>query len=786
MSLRRKRTVKNNKLISRSSRLLSLFILASCVIVLSLFSNESSRQSQINFIPRPYLVQIGKGSLNLTEKSSIIINQRHQEVLEIATELRDRLRQATGWPWEIKEATQVKSLRGHIFLRLLPTKINLGAEGYELGIKASHINLDASSPAGLFYGLQTLWQLLPPAFERFVLPATSNQPEEKDMAFQTSVLSLPVVNIVDKPRFRWRGMHLDCSRHFFPKEWIMKWLDVAASYKLNTFHWHLTDDQGWRIEIKKYPRLTEIGAWRRETMEDGQPYGGFYTQEEIREIVAYARRRFITVVPEIEMPGHCQAALAAHPELSCSGGPFKVATEWGVMNDVFCAGSDETFTFLENVLTEVIDLFPGEFIHIGGDEVPKIRWQNCVRCQARIKAEGLKDENELQSYFIKRIETFLNSRGKRLIGWDEILEGGLAPRATVMSWRGTLGGITAARAGHDVIMSPTSHCYFDYYQGQVDEPRAIGGFLPLEKVYFFEPVPPELKPEEAIHILGAQGNLWTEYIKTPQHAEYMLFPRLLALAEVVWSPKTKNWPDFQSRLTSHYDRLALREINFRVPPPDGIGGRKWAREKVTLTLVAPVPGAKIVYTLDGKIPNQNSLIYIVPIDIIGNTIFRAATLLPNGRLSHPVSMYFFQVDEARNGLNYDYFEGNWEKLPDLDMEKPLSSGIAYDLTLNGLKTASDYFALRFRGTLLLDQDGEYIFYTRADDGVRLKIDEAIVVDNWGLFGQRELVGCIYLQGGRHLVQIDYFEKRGGQYLEIFIEGPGLPYQPLPPARLFRN
>jgi hexosaminidase len=788
MNLKFKKLKSAKNFHHRSSVIFLIFLFTASLLFLSLFSADPQAKSEISLIPRPYRLIPGKGTLNLNETSSIIINQAQGDLLDIASEFQSRLRKATGWPWEIRDASQVKSLRGHIFLRLLPARKNLGPEGYELNIRTTHILLDAASAAGLFYGLQTLWQLFPISFENFFFPAEAkeNSPESQGKSRLASSLSLPVVQIMDKPRFIWRGIHLDCSRHFFPKEWIMKLLDLAASYKLNTFHWHLTDDQGWRLEIKKYPRLTEIGAWRRETMEDGQPYGGFYTQEEIKEIVAYARRRFIQIVPEIEMPGHCQAALAAYPELSCSGGPFKVATEWGVMNDVFCAGSEETFTFLTDVLSEVIDLFPGEYIHIGGDEVPKIRWRNCLRCQTRIKTEGLKDESELQSYFIKRIEAFLTSRGRRLIGWDEILEGGLPPRATVMSWRGMSGGLVAARAGHDVIMCPTSHCYFDYYQGQVDEPKAIGGFLPVEKVYAFEPVPAELKPEEASHILGAQANLWTEYINTPEHAEYMLFPRLLALAEAVWSPAKKNWPDFHNRLIAHYDRLALRGINFRVPPPEGVSGRKWVREKVTLTLSPPVPGARIVYTLDGSRPDANSPIYTNPIDIIGNTILRASTLLPCGRMSHPVSMYFFKIDEAVNGLNYDYFEGSWERLPDLDKEKPLSSGITYDLTLTELKTAADYFALRFRGELLLDQEGEYIFYTRADEGVRLKIDGITVVDNWGLFGQRELSGRLILSPGRHCLEVDYFEKRGNQYLEIFIEGPGLPYQPLPPARLFRN
>ncbi len=365
-------------------------------------------------------------------------------------------------------------------------------------------------------------QLLPPALERNgLVPGDS------------FAWTMPAVSISDYPRFEYRGMHLDVARHFFPVDFVKRYIDLLTLYKMNRFHWHLTEDQGWRIEIKKYPKLTEIGGFRSETLIghysnqphqfDGQRYGGFYTQDEIRDIVAYAKSRFVTIVPEIEMPGHTTAALAAYPRYSCTGGPFTVLPGgvWPI-TDIFCAGKDETFDFLQDILTEVMELFPGQYIHIGGDEANKKEWKACDLCQERMRTEGLKDEHELQSYFIRRMEEFILSKGRRLIGWDEILEGGLAPQATVMSWRGTKGGIAAAQQGHDVIMSPTSHCYLDYYQGNRDyEPLAIGGFLPLQKVYSFEPVPTKLNPEEARHILGVQANLWTEYVATPEHAHWL-------------------------------------------------------------------------------------------------------------------------------------------------------------------------------------------------------------------------------------------------------------------------
>jgi hexosaminidase len=360
-----------------------------------------------------------------------------------------------------------------------------------------------------------------------------------------------------------------------PVEFVKKYIDLLAIHKMNRFHWHLTEDQGWRIEIMKYPKLAEISAWRDESLIghasekprqfDGKPHGGFYTQDEIREVVAYAAERYITVVPEIEMPGHSQAALAAYPELSCTGGPFKVQTMWGIHEDVYCAGNEKTFEFLENVLAEVLELFPGEYIHVGGDECPKDRWEKCPKCQSRIKSEGLEDENELQSYFIKRMEKFLNAHDRRLIGWDEILEGGLAPNATVMSWRGEEGGIKAAKAGHDVVMAPTSHTYFDYYQADPEnEPLAIGGMLPIETVYSYDPVPAELNEEQITHILGVQAQVWTEYIPTPEKAEYMAYPRACALAEIAWTPADqKDYERFSRSLARHLKRLDMLDVNYR-------------------------------------------------------------------------------------------------------------------------------------------------------------------------------------------------------------------------------
>ncbi|MEZ4755831.1 MAG: family 20 glycosylhydrolase [Flavobacteriales bacterium] len=497
---------------------------------------------QLQLIPLPVDLRMEKGTLDLGCPWQVDVDAAASK--ELAELLRTELSALQG------PRTKDCLLPLRIaFTRHQPDTL-LPDEWHTVQVRPDGITVSAPTEVGLFRGSRTVVQLL-----------------EQGRANG----SLPCLTITDHPRFGWRGMHLDVCRHFFGVEFVKKYIDLLARYKLNSFHWHLTEDQGWRIEIKQHPKLTEVGAWRKGSQVgpysrrqyDTIPYGGHYTQEEIVEVVEYARVRHINVVPEIELPGHAMAALAAYPHLGCTGGPYEVQRGWGVFEDVFCAGNDSVFDLLEDVLIEVMELFPSPYIHIGGDECPKEAWKACAKCQGRMKSEGLKDEHELQSYFIQRIERFVNERGRKIIGWDEILEGGLAPNATVMSWQGIEGGIAAARSGHYAVMSPGSHCYFDHYQGDpANEPLAIGGFTTVQKVYNYEPIPAELKPEEQKYILGAQGNVWTEYMLTPEHVEYMAVPRMLALAEVLWTPKAKrNEKDFIARLEREFPRLEEMKVN---------------------------------------------------------------------------------------------------------------------------------------------------------------------------------------------------------------------------------
>lgn len=533
------------------------------LLFLLLSLHFASVAQTVNLIPQPVSLQLKGGQFTLSRQT--VITAADEEDRKAARFLNDYLQQVYGFRLDVDRQ------EGRNYVRLVTRKFIQApqTDAYQLNVTADGVTIEGDTYAGTFYGLQTLIQLLP------VHEGTAGDR-----------LAVPFVTVQDRPRFAYRGLHLDVARHFYPVAFLKKYIDYIALHKMNYFHWHLTDDQGWRIEIKKYPRLTEVGAWRNGTIigrypgtgNDNLRYGGFYTQDEVKEVVQYAADRHITVVPEIEMPGHASAAIAAYPWLSCFPeqktripGPASAASQqadgklvqetWGVFDDVFCAGRDSTFRFLQDVLDEVVPLFPSRFIHVGGDESPKVHWKKCPRCQQRIRDEGLKDEHELQSYFIQRMEKHLNAKGKTIIGWDEILEGGLAPNAVVMSWRGEAGGIEAAKQKHQVIMTPGSHVYFDHTQSGDEDSVTFGGYSPLDKVYSYEPVPKELTAEQGRYILGAQANLWTEYIKNTRKVEYMLFPRISALSEVLWSPKEKrNWDDFEKRLPVQllrYDRMGI-------------------------------------------------------------------------------------------------------------------------------------------------------------------------------------------------------------------------------------
>jgi len=572
-------------------------------------ANVAFSQNDLPLIPKPNSLQIQKGSFVITKETVIQADEKTFE----ANYLKAQIKEITGLDLPILLVTNANSKIALSFV--VESIVSTDSKQYHLDITTKKVSIQAESDEGFFYGIQTFLQLI---------PSNSN-----------TQIKVPCLKIDDEPKYAWRGMHLDCARHFFPKEFVKKYIDYIAMYKMNTFHWHLTDDQGWRIEIKKYPKLTEIGAWRNGSMVghyndqiyDDKRYGGFYTQDDIKEIVAYATQRHITVVPEIEMPGHAVAALAAYPEYSCTGGPFQVAKQWGVLDDVFCP-KEETITFLEDILTEVMALFPSKYIHIGGDECPKTRWRTCPHCQALIKEKGLKDEHELQSYFVQRIEKFVNKKGRKIIGWDEILEGGLAPNAAVMSWRGTEGGIEAAKQKHFVVMTPGSHCYFDHYQGDPkNEPLAIGGYTTVEKVYGFNPTPTELSAEEANYILGAQANVWTEYMEDAAKVEYMIFPRIMAMSEVLWgTSNAADFKNFQNRMVQQFATLdrkginyskALFEVTTKVRP-------NTTNTAVVLELHSANEAKNIKYTTDNTTPTAKSISYSGPITINKNQTIKAA------------------------------------------------------------------------------------------------------------------------------------------------------------------
>lgn len=638
--------------------------------------SNSTTVADYEVIPLPGEIIASEGAaFTLSSATKIIFPEGNEKMQRNAAFLSEYLGISTGIRPAITTAT---SEQNAIILSLGLDHEN--SEAYRIAVTGETIRIQGASEAALFYGIQTLRKSIPVGNYKSVsfTPATIN----------------------DAPRFGHRGMMLDVARHFQSVTFVKKFIDLLALHNINRFHWHLTEDQGWRIEIDAYPKLTEVGSMRSETVigkntgeYDGTPHGGFYTKEELKEVVAYAAERYITIIPEVDLPGHMLAALTAYPELGCTGGPYEVAREWGVFEDVLCPGKDSTFIFLEAVLTEVIDIFPSEYIHIGGDESPKTRWEECPHCQARISELGLTDhdghtaEHFLQSYVTARMEKFLNERGRRIIGWDEILEGELAPNATVMSWRGMEGGIQAAQMGHDVIMTPTTYCYFDYYQTQhtEDEPLGIGGFVPLELVYSFEPAPEILTEEQRAHILGAQANLWTEYIREEAHVEYMTLPRLAAMSEVQWvQPEKKDYDQFLTRLPQLLTIYDIMDYNYATHVFDvqALFTPNFDTNALDVELNT-IDNAAVYYTLDGTEPTESSVRYEGKFTIRESSELKAAAIrrgvkskllsekiafskssyMPAELLTTPATNYGFNgadlLVDGLHGTSTNYRTGRW-------------------------------------------------------------------------------------------------------------------------------
>ena len=599
----------------RRIAIISAFVtlLVSCAV-------KVSEQPEVSVIPRPQSVRVDEGTFCISKDTKVYLEDSSEEMLRIVGFLNEKLSNAAGFELQVVDVRPDENV-------ICFMTAEKPSESYAINVQPASIGVEYGDGAGAFYALQTLFQLLPVEIY--------SQERQKGIDWV-----VPCCAIEDAPRFQYRGMHLDVCLHYFDFEFLKKYIDVMAAHKVNRFHWHLTEDQGWRLEIKKYPLLTEKGQWRKETVVgslssgvyDGIPHGGYYTQEQVKELVKYAADRYVTIIPEIELPGHALAAIACYPELSCGlEDHYETATRWGIFKQVYCP-KESTFKFLEDVFDEVFELFPSELVHIGGDECPKASWKACPHCQALIKKLGLKDEYELQSYFVTRMEKYINSKGRQIIGWDEILQGGLAPNAKVMSWLGEEGGIKAAQQHHEVVMSPHQKYYLDYWQADpYSEPLAMSGPTTLRTMYDYEPVPEVLTPEEGKYIIGVEGCVWTEYMPVPERVEYMAWPRMCAIAETGWTRNEKDWDGFTRRLEKHFGRLDGMDVAycgaFYNPM---IVFHKDTPHNMVVTMTVDAPGAEIHYTLDGSVPTADSPKYEIPFSINRSQTVTAAAYR-NGR-----------------------------------------------------------------------------------------------------------------------------------------------------------
>lgn len=717
-------------------------------------TSSSLIDKSLSITPKPLKINKTQGSFEVNKNTVFLCKETSSEA--VASFFIEKIKTLTGHSFAISKDSNPKNA----IQLLIDTALEFDEEEYYLSISEEGIKIKAKTDKGLFFGMQTFMQLLP--------------------LYNENKLELPIriqaLDIEDKPRFKWRGMHLDVSRHFSSIDFIKKQLDVLSLFKINKFHWHLTDDQGWRIEIKKYPKLTTIGSKRKDA--DGTYHEGYYTQEEIKEVVQYAKERFIDVVPEFDTPGHAIAILAGYPEFSCDhkndSKEFEVRNLWGVESNILCAGKEKTYTFIEDVTKELTTLFPYQYYHMGGDEVPKDKWKTCTSCIKVKKQEALKDEKELQSYFMARVEKILAKYEKKMIGWDEILEGGITPTTNIMSWQGEEGGIKAANAGHDVIMTPSEYVYLNFYQGDHKvEPFAFGAYLPLEKVYTYDPIPTEIEEDKKKHILGMQGNLWTEYAKEDKTKEYLLYPRIIAIAETNWTQKeNKNYGAFLDKLNNIYEILNHYDINYHIPLPEGPTSDKIAFIDSTTVSFKTTHPVKMVYTTDGTDPNATSATYTEPLSFTENTELKIASILDNGKMSKirklsitkesplpPVAMENVKLPE---GLVMEEVKGYFNTIDDVQnnskgqtsvIKNIKNANITYDW---GHELNEDNFkAVFLNGYIDIVEDGVYYFASSQD---QVWIADQLVIDYKEPIKKHLKESSIALQKGKHKLKIVYLNN----------------------------
>jgi len=721
-------------------------------LIVCISCKNTNKETAINtntyITPKPQHLVKKEGTFTLNNNTSFSFSDEKSKAL--ASFFIDKIKGYTGIKLTIAENKPEKNT---IYLKLNDS-LSINNEGYNLTIDSKNILVEAKTHQGLFYGMQSVLQLIPLVSE-----------EEKNTI--TSVV-IPTIEVEDEPTFSWRGIHLDVSRHFFSVEEIKKQLDVLALFKINKFHWHLTDDQGWRIEIKKYPELTEKGIRVDGTSKEKE----FYTQEQIKEVVAYAQERFIDVIPEIETPGHAVAALSAYPELACNDKEnYQPRELWGIDYNIFCAGKENVFSFIKDVYDELIPLFPYKYYHVGGDEAPKKRWENCPLCQKRMQENGLKNEAELQSYFIARVEKILQEHDKIMIGWDEILEGGITPTTNIMSWQGEEGGIKAANAGHDVIMTPTAYSYLNFHQGDYRvEPMAHGSYIPLEKVYNYNPIPEEIQEDKEKHILGMQGNHWTEYAYEGKDIEYYAYPRIIAIAELTWSGEnTKNYNDFLVRLDNLYPTLDFYNINYHIPLPEGPTANNIAFiDSVSLEFNTTHP-VKMVYTLDGSLPTPESEVYKNPLTFTEDTKINIASVLSTGKISTIRKLQVKKVslkepssvDNLASGLVMKTIKGHFEDASAItgtpSNPKIIKNIQDANVTFDWGKDidTTQFKAVFLKGFVDIPEDGVYYFASKQE---KVKIADSLIIDPEYTLKRFPLEGTIALKKGKHPIEIVYINN----------------------------